>query len=81
MQIWNKQPDNLRENMNVIDWILHISLITTYLLNSVKMLLTIKLKMGNNMLMKSVKVFNFQAILHGLQTQFWGLTLTFCTNE
>jgi len=43
MQIWNKQPDNLRENMNATDWILQISLITTYLLNSVKMLFTIKL--------------------------------------
>jgi len=30
--------------------------------------------MGNNMLMQSVKVFNFQAIVHGFQTQFCDFT-------
>jgi len=30
--------------------------------------------MGNNMLMQSVKVFNFQGILHDFQTQYWDFT-------
>jgi hypothetical protein len=37
--------------------------------------------MGNNMLMQSVKVFNFQANVHDFQTQFWDFTLKFYVNE
>jgi hypothetical protein len=37
--------------------------------------------MGNNMLMQSVKAFNFQATVHGFQTQFCDFTQKFYINE